>query len=233
MEIFGALLLAQDWDEVRSASTASEAAVRLDAVLQALVDECFPIKTRIVKSTDAPWMTERLRRLIRNKKRYYNKHGRNRVWKKKNAKVAALIKEAKKAYFGKVKERMKTDKNSKGYFQGAKIMSSCDAPIRWTIQKMYPGKSDKEIAEISDVFFNSISQKFDPLPPAARPPMDLSEHCPEIYQVAARLRTMKKPKGLVGGDIDPRLVSKYYDILAIPVQAVFLKVFALQEWPQL
>ena len=44
---------------------------------------------------------------------------------------------------------------------------------------------------------------------------------------------MKKPKSQVKGDIDPRLVTKYADILAVPVHAVFQKVFARQEWPQL
>ena len=44
---------------------------------------------------------------------------------------------------------------------------------------------------------------------------------------------MKKPKSQVKGDIDPRLVTKYADLLAIPVHAIFEKTFCLQEWPQL
>ena len=51
--------------------------------------------------------------------------------------------------------------------------------------------------------------------------------------MALKLRHMKKPKSVVAGDIDQRLVNKYADIIAIPVHTVFKKVYRSQEWPQL
>ena len=99
----------------------------------------------------------------------------------------------------------------------------------WIIQLVYPGRSSKWIAETAADFFNRISKEFDQLPPL----QDLSEHCPAIHEVASKLKCMKKPKSMVSGDIDPRLVSRFSDLLAIPVHTIFQKVYQHQEWPQL
>ena len=37
------------------------------------------------------------------------------------------------------------------------------------------------------------------------------------YEVAQKLRTIKKPKSRVPGDIDPQIVGKYFDYLAVPL----------------
>ena len=54
-------------------------------------------------------------------------------------------------------------------------------------------------------------------------------HC---YQVAARLKKCKKPKGLLYGDISPFLVTKYADILAIPLTKIFNTALYLEQWPR-
>ena len=66
-------------------------------------------------------------------------------------------------------------------------------PKKWTVDTMYPGKSDKAIAEQSAHFFNSISQEFNQLP---RPTMGKSSTVkpPEMHETASKLRRMRKPK---------------------------------------
>ena len=86
-EKFKKLLLEQDWELVQ-VGTASDAAVALDSIIQAMYNQAFPLKSRKIKSTDAPWMTDRIRRAIRNRKRYYKQHGRNAVWRRKKKKIA-------------------------------------------------------------------------------------------------------------------------------------------------
>ena len=61
-EKFGKLLVEETWDSVRAAATSSVAAVEMDRILQKLYNKAFPLKTRTIKSTDAPWMTEKIRR---------------------------------------------------------------------------------------------------------------------------------------------------------------------------
>ena len=178
-------------------------------------------------------MTDEIRRLCRNKKRYYILHGRNMVWRRKNARVRKLIKQAKTKYFDKIKRRLTEDKNSRGYYRAARILSCHEMTKPWKIQHLYPGVSDPLIAEECASFFNGISQDFDPLNPIGGGVESLEHLCPELYEVATRLKYMKKPKSIVPGDIDPRLVTKFADLLAVPVHQVFKKVYATQQWPQL
>ena len=109
-----------------------------------------------------------------------------------------MIKEAKIEYLNRVKKKFIESNDTKGYFQAAKILSSAtvDAPERWRIQSMFPGETDFAIAEESAEYFNTISQEFQPLE-ALTDPRDLSYMCPELYEVASRLKTMKKPKSAV------------------------------------
>ena len=95
---------------------------------------------------------------------------------------------------------------------------------------MFPNKSDKEIAEIAAEFFNAISQEFDPVRP---PQPNCTKPAPEMYEIAAALRACKKPKSQVKGDIDRRLVSKYSDILAIPLHVIYTQVYQTLQWPEL
>ena len=188
------------------------------------------------KGISSKWggmVTCKYNRKERDKKRYYKKHGKTRVWRKKEKKVQQVILEAKRLYIERVKKRIIEEGNTKCYFQAVKILSSFEAPTKWKIQSMLPGKTDLEIAEEAAEFFNSISRTFEPLDPLIGPIKDQSHLCPELHEVAQRLRYMKKPKSTVADDIDPRLITKFSDLIAVPVHMVFYKSFQTQEWPQL
>ena len=47
------------------------------------------------------------------------------------------------------------------------------------------------------------------------------------------MRSCKKPKSTVKGDIDRRLVSKFADLLAIPLGIIHTQVHECLEWPAL
>ena len=137
-----------------------------------------------------------------------------------------MIKEAKTAYFTKIKKIVKEAGNTKSYFHAVRLLQSVDAPTRWQIQSMFPGLSDGEIAERAAAFFNSISQEYQGLDrPTPQEPTSDSNQCPELFEVAAKLKYMKKPKSTVVGDIHPKLVAKYVDIIAIPLHFIFKQVF--------
>ena len=44
---------------------------------------------------------------------------------------------------------------------------------------------------------------------------------------------MKKPRSMVEGDIDPRLVGAFSDILAIPLHFIYQQVYDQLVWPSL
>ena len=54
-----------------------------------------------------------------------------------------------------------------------------------------------------------------------------------MYEVAARLKSCKKPKSQVNGDINPQLVAKFYDVLAIPLTYIYNKILNSLAWPDI
>ena len=94
---------------------------------------------------------------------------------------------------------------------------------------MFPGESDEEIAEKVAAFFNEISQQYTPIPNPSRPRTGTKHY--EEFEVAARLKTFRKPKSRVHGDIFPELVTKYCDLLAEPLCYIYNLVVDTLEWP--
>ena len=200
-----------DWSKIEGA-TPTESADRLDFILQHLYNKHFPLKMIVNRSCDAPWITKRIKRYIRNRKREYARSGRSERWRRKKEKCEQLILVAKRAFFEKIKSRIREVGSTKSYFQAVKLLQSLDAPTRWIIQSMFPGMTDAEISERAASFFNEISQEYVGL---QKPCTDLvgskerASACPEPYQVAAKLRYMRKPRSTVAGDINPKLVLHY------------------------
>ena len=89
-EKFGGLLMNVDWETI-SGRDPSETAEKLDNILQSMVNECFPLVTRTVRSSDAPWITKRIKSLIRNRKRIFKKQGRSALWRKKKKELDLII----------------------------------------------------------------------------------------------------------------------------------------------
>ena len=227
-ELFGNLLLQEDWSTITG--TASEMALELDNILQRLVNHCFPLKIKKIRSCDPLWITKKIKRMIRNRKRMFKRYGRCAAWKRRKTMVDIAIRESKQAFFERVKERIKLDGNNAGYYKAVGMLGCNEAPKKWAIQCMFPHLTDKEIAESGAAFFNGISAGF---LPARKPDRRYCKDPPPIHEVAAALRKIKKPKSAVQGDIDGKLVTKYSDILAIPLFAIFSSVYETLEWPTL
>ena len=98
---------------------------------------------------------------------------------------------------------------------------------------MFPGKNDAEIAEEIATYFNSISQEYPPLPD---PEKEWDKNLPdyiEAYEISSRLRNFRKPKSTVKGDINPKLVTEFCDLLAIPLHYIFNQTLHALSWPEL
>ena len=109
---------------------------------------------------------------------------------------------------------------------------SKDRPKPFDVGTLFPGKSEKETAEILAGHFNAISREFTPLEPSDIP-QTYPQSIPSLarHEVAARLKHFRKPKSMVAGDLFPVLVTKYADILAIPLTAIYNEVSRSKVWP--
>jgi hypothetical protein len=100
------------------------------------------------------------------------------------------------------------------------------------VKELYPGLSSGEAAEELSLFFNRISDEFIPLD-AQDIPRTTSIPIPqlELYQVAGKLKSIRKPKSMVTTDIYPALVTLYADQLAIPLGSIYNEILRSGIWP--
>ena len=115
-------------------------------------------------------------------------------------------------------------------------MKCREPPKKWDVRELFPGKLDQEIGELVADFFYSISTEYDPVREDQVHTEDMPFNEPyhvEAYQVSGRLKAMRKPASQVHGDIPPRLVTLYHDLLALPQTHVFNQVFATDCWPKI
>ena len=230
---FGRGLLNIDWRCVENPCP-SQSAELLRSVLDKLMNECFPTKTRVIKSTDSPWMTREVYLLSRRKKREYARKRRSPRWKMLDRLCQAATEKAKTCFFENVKNEVKTSGNSAGFFKAVKRLAQGDQKsTEWSINDMFPGNTDDQIAENVATFFNKISCEYEPLQPTPVTFDFESSICPALHQVAASLKSFKKPRSIVDGDIFRQLVTKYADVLAIPLHHVYKRSFARGIWPEL
>lgn len=231
IEMFGNRLVGVDWAPIYQMEV-NQAVEFMDNVTDAIFSDSFPERTKTIKSTDSPWMTRRLRCRIRNRKRYFKKRGKRLLWKRKQKEVAKEIKDAKHTFLEKVKDNVKESGNTRGFFSAIKCLKTAEAPKKWKITDMMPGAPLPQIAEDCAEFFSKISNEYDPLP---KPSTNEEGPAPtvEMYEVAAKLRHAKKPKSQVKGDLHPKLVEKYADLLAIPLTYIYNMILKKCEWPDL
>ena len=80
---------------------------------------------------------------------------------------------------------------------------------------------------------NAISLEYEPLPDPTC--VNVTEYIEFVkpFEVAARLRSFRKPNGLVVGDINPKLVSSFSDILAIPLSVIYNQTLNELTWPKM
>ena len=230
-EIFGRKLLFTDWS---SLSDEEDPAHKLHLILDEYVNEAFPMKTRTVREQEYPWITREIARMSRRKKREYKRHRRSERWKQLHHNCEQLISTSREAFFQRVKTRMIETSNSREFFRAANALAQGDHQKlkSWSINEMFPDDSDEQIAENVSDYFNQISSEYNPLPTTENT-INCERLCPEIYQISARIKTIKKPRSQVPGDIPHQLLNKFRDALAIPLHIVFKKAFTTATWPAL
>ena len=74
-------LLAQNWDEVYFAESSTAKATAYQDIMDAAMSECFPVVTVKRKSTEDPWITEKIRKKIRKRKAIFKSECRSSRWK--------------------------------------------------------------------------------------------------------------------------------------------------------
>ena len=76
--LFGELVKSVDWDVFfESCRDVSEMVERYQQLTESWMEECYPYKTRRIRSNENPWITNRIRKLIRMRMAVFKREGRS------------------------------------------------------------------------------------------------------------------------------------------------------------
>ena len=223
-----------DWQkEIGGMDCPSQMTAKLHEITMRITNSCLPWRTRKIRSTDDPWITDEIRRAIQKRMRRYKKAKRSVRWKEAKEESDKLLKEAKIEYYNKAVDKLKQQGGNIIPYKILKEIAVINRPKPWTIQSIRPGVPDEVLVEELADFFTKITDEFT-LIEGYCPPFTFSSPFKQVlpHEVAQRIRESKKPKSAVEGDILPGISNKYSNITAIPATRIIN--FALHKlvWPE-
>ena len=220
-----------DWEKTLGGMTCpSQAAGILHKKIEKLNDLCFPWKDRKIRSTDKPWITDNIRRKIRSRMRCYKKHRRGPRWQLKKKETDHDIEKKREEYF--IAEIKKLKGKADMPFKALRHVTNAETNNSWNIRALCPGRTDVDIAEDLASFFCRIADEFTPINIASLP-TTFEDKFPAVgpAEVAARIRSSKKPLSAVEGDPIPAVFNTVSDLIAIPTCRIINHSFQTFTWP--
>ena len=229
---FGRWLAGKDWVDVATAPGSNSKANIYQAEITDALEGIFPLITVRKKSTDCPWVNNRIRRLIAKRKGVYRREGRSGKWRRLKKLSEELIRTRRATYLDSQKCSLLVDDARRNFFRNVKAFKSKERPRPFDPMDLFPGKSEAEVAAELAAYFNRISSEFHPLEPGDIPRTH-ERGLPTLhpYQVEGRIHAFKKPKSMVKGDIFPGLMDRYATLLAIPLTHIYNEITVTQIWP--
>ena len=120
---------------------------------------------------------------------------------------------------------------NRNFYRHVKSFSRFEKPAVFDVRSLFPGSTDKQAAEKLADYFNEVSREFEPLEPHDIPCSKPSGGATlERFEVAARLKKMRKLKSMVPGDVFPQLVTMYSDFFAIPLTSIYNEILSTYVW---
>ena len=107
-------------------------------------DKHFPWKSRKIRSTDDPWINDKVRRAIRRRKRAYDKNKkRSARWKILKRHTDDLIAEEKFKYYEKEERKLHIYNPKAVPYNILKNLTEAERPKPWAIQSLCPSQTDE------------------------------------------------------------------------------------------
>ena len=220
------------WTELYGLVNANDMAIRLQQVLDDLMNRHFPMKTVRKKDSDLPWFNNTAKKMTRKKNAIYKAEGKSDRWMAMQEKVERYLDNGRQNFLKNQRDKITDPKTSAQFFKNVKAFQGADRPQEFNIRDIRPGKQDDEIAFEAANFFNRISSEFSPLQPHQIPATyhrDLPLLSPA--EVQKMLQGAKKTSSMVHGDIFPKLINRCAHVLAWPLSAIYNQIIRHYTWP--
>ena len=221
-----------DWQVVYEQKGSNDMAMKLQYVLDELMDRHFPMKTVRRKESDLPWFNSVAKRMAKKKQAIYKAEGKSTRWHGQSAKLEAYLAKGRENFLKSQRDKLLGPSATTNFFKNVKAFKSADRPKQFNIRELRPGKTDLEIATEAAIFFNRISSEFEPLSPEEIP---ATYHCDlpllSPAQVQKMLIDAKKTSSMVTGDLFPKMINKCAPFLAWPLSAIYNEIIRSYIWP--
>ncbi|XP_071948788.1 uncharacterized protein [Antedon mediterranea] len=219
MRQFGQWLVDYEWNNVYDLMDTNDKTVMLATTLQNAYYSNFPTELLKMRSTDHPWLTKRVKQLIKQRQKAYVKFGKSSKWKKLRNGVQKAIMDVKKSYYQDAISGLHNSDSSKWHKNVGKL---CNLNQKQSFS--IPGLNEKETAESINQHFADVCCQLPALDqnnlpaylPSSQPP-------PEIYpgQVQRLLQSIKPKKAGHPEDLPAKLLRECAFELAPPITNVF------------
>ena len=227
-EAFAQELCAWDWSTLRRAVGPDAKVAILEKTLSLLTDKHFP-RVRVRKrSSEPPWITNRIRKLYKKKCRIYKNGGRTQAWWATDTVLQEEIAESREMF---VEKTLEDGTNGKSFYEATKSLAAPGAPPRWKVQDLFQDTSPESMCEQILDYFGGIAGT-EPLRGQDHPKVTGGLPTFSTESVTEILKKAKKTESKVDGDPLPHLVRAYPHAFAIPVADIYNAVNETAEWPQ-
>ena len=105
----------------------------MNFVLDGLMDQSFERKRYTIKTTDAPWMSNHIEKRIRDRKKYYKKHGYGDGWRKKKTETDRLVANAKEKFRREEEDKLKEFGAHQLPYRAIQRLKTHDRPVQLSL----------------------------------------------------------------------------------------------------
>ena len=229
-------IMNQSWDKVFSAESAHKKAEVFQDILINKLEEIFPEKTKKINSDDQPWMTLKLKKMDRKKKRIYRSERKSQKWKIMDKLFRTELKSAKANFYKQSVAELKQKKPG-DWFRCLKKITSADQirDEQPTVQEINH-LSDQEQAEAIAEQFAKIQNEYKPLKEDdIYIPTFTSKDVPVFQpaQVWFALCKLNTDRATVPGDFPAKLAKTFAAYLAEPLADIINTSVRRGEYPNI
>ena len=217
IEKMRAWFIDKTWEEIYNLESAHDKAELFQKTLLQKLDEIFPEKLRKINSDDQPWISHKLKKMDRQRKRIFNKERSSAKWKIMNKLFKKEMKSAKSKFYQKNIADRKLAKPGQWYSCLRKITSHDQHKSQVTNVEEISHLTDQEQVELIADRFSSIQNEYDPIQKDAIniPKYEECEipkfHPSQVWFVLSRMDTNK---ATVPGDFPAKLIKIFAAYLA-------------------
>ena len=221
-----------DWTQVTSCSGSNARAASYQAVIEDLLNKNFPLKTIRRKEGDLPWFNNTARKMVKKKQAVYKAEGKSPRWIRLQEKLDDYLDGRKESFLETQRDKFTGPEASSQFYRNVKSFKNAEKPREFDVRDLRPGLTDKEVANEVAEFFNRISREFSPLE-AWQIPMTYHRDLPKLSrsEVEKMLKSAKKTKSMVKGDIFPSLMNEVACLISHPLADIYNCVLEDFVWP--